>query len=68
MPLSEMIRLELKFLKVSRIKSLKVHFIFIFLSFQNLKKKDYVTQKQLNSGKEKEERKRMKKKEKIKID
>ena len=73
--------LNLNFLKVCRIKSLKVY--FIFLSFQNLKKekiiiiiinknkrkkkKDYTTQKQFNSQKkEKEERKRRKKKEKKK--
>ena len=66
MPFSGMIKPKLKFfsrIKSCRIKSLEVYFSFIL----ELKKKDYMAQKQFNSEKkEKEERKRRKKKEKDK--
>ena len=63
MPFSGMIKLKLKFFKSMQNKISKsiVYFSFIL----ELKKKDYMTQKQFNSDqKEKEERKRRKKKEK----
>ena len=65
MPFSGMIRLKLKFFKSMQNKITKSIFYFSFIL--QLKKKDYITQKQFNSEKkEKEERKRRKKKEKIK--
>ena len=63
MPFSGMIKLKLKFFKSMQNKITKSIFYFSFIL--ELKKKDYMTQKQFNSDqKEKEERKRRKKKEK----
>ena len=63
MSFSGMIKLKLKFFKSMQNKISKSIFYFSFIL--ELKKKDYMTQKQFNSDqKEKEERKRRKKKEK----
>ena len=63
MSFSGMIKLKLKFFKSMQNKITKSIFYFSFIL--ELKKKDYMTQKQFNSDqKEKEERKRRKKKEK----